>query len=202
MRLLIVGATGRAGQHVAAQALERGHNVTAMVRNASLGDQKGLTTVIGDPCRAEDLLTLLPEHDAVISCLGHRPGGSPWLVRDAAKAILAAMQQTEQKRYLVISGALLYPSYNPLVLVLKTMMADRLADARAMESALSTSDTNWTVVRPPHLREGNRKMGYRIQAGARPKLTWGLQFRDLADCLLDLAEGCSHIHQIVGVAST
>jgi hypothetical protein len=57
------------------------------------------------------------------------------------------------------------------------------------------------VVRPPRLIEGNIKKGYRIETGARPNLTWSLQFQDLAACLLDLCEDGSFIRKIVGVAS-
>lgn len=206
MRLLIVGATGRTGQQVTAQALKRGHGVTVLVRRASLsqweeGQTANLRVVVADPCNTEELSPVLAGQDAVISCLGHRPGGNPWLVRDAARAMLGAMQKMGVKRYLTISGALLFPSYNPLILLLKTIMAERLEDARAMESAISAADVDWTVVRPPHLREGDSRKGYRIKTGARPRITWGLQFRDLAECLLDLAEEQTYLRQVVGVAS-
>jgi putative NADH-flavin reductase len=139
--------------------------------------------------------------DAVISCLGQRPGGNPWLVRDAAIATLQAMQQTGLKRLVIVSGALLYPSRNPLALFLKKLMADKLMDGRAAEDAIISSDTNWTLVRPPRLLEGNDKKGYRIETGARPSLTWSLQFVDLAACLLNLCEQGTYTREIVGVAS-
>lgn len=201
MRLLIVGATGRTGQQVKEQALTRGHSVTALVRSPSLKQTNGLRVVVADPCNAEELLPALAEQDAVISCLGQRPGGNPWLVRDASKAMLDAIQKAEVRRFVIVSGALLFPSRNPLVLLLKKVMAQKLADAGASESVISAADVDWTIVRPPHLREGGQRMGYRVEAGIRPELTWGLQFRDLADCLLDLAEGENYFRQVVGVAS-
>ena len=201
MRLLIVGATGRTGQQVREQALKRGHSVTALVRSRSLAETEGLRVAVADPCRAEELLPIVAGHDAVISCLGQRPGGSPWIVRDAAVAMLRAMGEAEVKRYLLISGALLYPSRNLLVVLVKKMMATRLTDARAMEEAVAAADVDWTVVRPPHLQGGDVRKGYRIETDGHPKLTRGLQFCDLADCLLDLAEGGSHLRKIVGVAS-
>jgi hypothetical protein len=51
------------------------------------------------------------------------------------------------------------------------------------------------------LREGDRSKKYRIETGVHPVLTWGLQFRDLAGCLLDLAEGEGYLRQVIGVAS-
>jgi putative NADH-flavin reductase len=201
MRFVVLGATGRAGRQVVERALARGHSVTAVVRDASIKEAEGLRIVVADPCSTEDLVTILAGQDAVISCLGQRPGGSPWFVRDAAKAMLEAMQKAKVRRYVIVSGALLYPSLNPLVVLLKRVMANKLMDARATENLICAADLDWTIVRPPHLRDGNASKGYRIEAGPRPRLTWGLQFRDLADSLLDLAEGDCFNRQIVGVAS-
>lgn len=201
MRLVVVGATGRTGQQVVEQALKRGHSVTAVVRSASMKETEGLRVVVADPCKTEDLTPILAGNDAVISCLGQRPGGNPWIVRDAAKAMLDVLQSAGVPRYLVVSGALLYPSLNPLVLLLKRVMAHKLLDTRAAEDLLFAAELDWTIVRPPHLREGTAGEGYRIEAGPRPHLTWGLQFRDLAACLLDLAEGDRFTRQVVGVAS-
>ena len=201
MRFVVVGATGRTGRQVTKQALARGHTVTAIVRNSSLDGESDVRVVAADPCKVEQMMPAFAGQDAVISCLGQRPGGNPWLVRDAAMATLQAMQQTGLKRLVVVSGALLYPSRNPLALFLKKLMADKLMDGRAAEDAIISSDTSWTLVRPPRLLEGNDKKGYRIATGARPRLTWSLQFVDLADCLLDLCEQGTCTREIVGVAS-
>ena len=201
MRLLVVGATGRTGQQVVEQALRRGHSVTAVVRRSLWEATDVLRIVNADPCKAEELLPLMARQDAVISCLGQRPGGNPWLVRDAAAATIQAMQQSDLQRLVIVSGALLYPSRNPLAQLLKKLMADKLMDGRAAEDAVTASNTNWTVVRPPRLVERNQRKGYRTETGVRPKLTWSLQFQDLAACLLDLSEDGSYSREIVGIAS-
>jgi putative NADH-flavin reductase len=201
MRLVIVGATGRTGSQAVEQALARGHSVTAIVRNHSLDGKTNLRVIVADPCNVEQIVPAFAMQDAVISCLGQRAGGNPWLVRDAAAATLQAMQQNGLERLIVVSGALLYSSRNPMALILKKIMADKLIDGRAAEEAITASKANWTVVRPPRLIEGNIKKGYRIETGARPNLTWSLQFQDLAACLLDLCEDGSFIRKIVGVAS-
>ena len=115
--------------------------------------------------------------------------------------MLEAMQKAKVRRYVIVSGALLYPTLNPLVLLLKRIMAKKLVDTRAAENLICAADLDWTIVRPPHLHEGTASKGYRIEAGSSPRLTWGLRFRDLADSLLDLAEGDSFNRQVVGVAS-
>ncbi len=201
MRLVIIGATGRTGQQVTEQALMRGHSVTAVVRSPSLNEKKGLHVVIADPCNMAELTSVISDQDTVISCLGQRPGGNPWLLRDATAATLQAMQRSGSKRFIIVSGALLYPTFNPLALLLKHFMADKLTDGRAAEDETALSDADWTIVRPPRLVGGIANKGYRMRTGARPNLTWSLQFSDLAACLLDLSEGKDYIRQIVGVSS-
>ena len=202
MNLLVIGATGRTGRLVTAQAIDRGHSVTALVRTPSLRPKKRLNVISGDPRRLEDLLAALPGHDAVISCIGQTGPGNPRLVTEAASVMLAAMDRLQVKRYVALSGGLLFPSFNPAVLVLRVMLAKRLADARAMEKVVCASNVEWTIVRPPHLKNGMAAKGYRVKVGGPPSNSWsGLQFTDLAACLLDTVEGGKYIRQIVGVTS-
>ena len=76
--------------------------MTALVRGACPASRDGLTNVIADLCQPKDLAAVLPGHDAVISCLGHRPNGNISLVKDAAEAMVEAMQQARAKCYLTI----------------------------------------------------------------------------------------------------
>lgn len=198
MRLTILGATGSTGRHVTEQALARGHEVTAVVRN-SLAAKEGFRVAVGNVCKPEDLIPAFSGQDAVISCLGQRKGGNPWIVRDAAEATLQAMQQTGVARLVIVSGALLYPSWNPLVLLLKQIMADRLTDGRAAEAAVTGSNVKWTIVRPPRLQEGSESRGYHVDT--HPQMMRSLRFRDLATCLLDLSEGGGYLREVVGVSS-
>jgi putative NADH-flavin reductase len=151
----------------------------------------------------DDLLAVLPGHDAVISCLGNATAPADRrLVTESASAMLTAMNTLNIRRYVVQSGALLFPSMNPVIWALQLGMASKLADARAMEHVVRASDADWTIVRPPQLKHGVDADGYRAQAGARPTRKWSsMKFTDLADFLLDAVERGQFIRQIVGVAS-
>lgn len=86
--------------------------------------------------------------------------------------------------------------------MLRMMMAAKLADARTMEQVVCASDIDWTIVRPPHLKEGVQAVGYRAKGGARPSNKWAsMQFTDLADFLLDAVERRQFVRQIVGVGA-
>jgi putative NADH-flavin reductase len=112
------------------------------------------------------------------------------------------MDRLQVTRFVVLSGGLLFPSFNPAVLLLRVMLAKRLADAREMEKVVCASNIDWTIVRPPHLKNGIAAKGYRVKVGGPPSSGWsGLQFTDLAACMLDTVEGRKYIRQIVGVTS-
>jgi putative NADH-flavin reductase len=72
-RILVLGATGRTGQQVVAQALERGHKVTVFVRDPARLNAASdrLAVVIGDVTReSAALVEAVRDNDAVISALG------------------------------------------------------------------------------------------------------------------------------------
>ena len=70
-----------------------------------------------------------------------------------------------------------------------------------MEDLVQASDVDWTIVRPPRLRDGGALRGYRLQVGARPTGAWAMQRADLAVFLVDEAENAEHLKTIVGVTS-
>ena len=202
MKLFVVGATGRTGRLVVEQAVARGHVVTAISRRpAHFESHQCLRTVVGDPLGVDDLAASLPGHDAVVSCLGQRSRASPHLLREAAAAMLEAMSRSGVWRYLVISQGLLFASRNPLIALLRLVLARRVADSTAMERLVRASDLDWTIVRPPRLQEGGVQRGYRIAVGARPDGRAAMQRIDLAAFLVDEAEAVRHSKEIVGVAA-
>jgi putative NADH-flavin reductase len=140
-------------------------------------------------------------HDAVISCHGQKSAADAHLLRDAASATLNAMARTGVRRYLVVSQGLLFPSRNPIILLLRLILARHVSDSSAMERLVSASDVDWTIVRPPRLLEGDRSRGYHTEVGAQPKGAWSMQRADLAACLLDDVEKRDHAKTIIGVTS-
>ena len=73
-RVLIVGATGGTGRQLVEQALERGHDVTALVRDPSALRivHPRLTVARGDVLDYQSVEAAVRGQDAVISALGHK----------------------------------------------------------------------------------------------------------------------------------
>lgn len=107
MRISLIGATGSVGSRVLAEALSRGHQVTAVVRDpAKLPARPGLTVVKGDALDREGLAKKL-SGDAVVT--SYNPGWTEPDIRRktvvAYKGILGAVKASGVPRLLVVGGA-------------------------------------------------------------------------------------------------
>lgn len=202
MNFVLLGATGRTGRLVAQQALARGHDVTAITRiPETVGAHGRMRTVVADPRCVDDLEPALADNSVVISCLSQKSAQDADLLRRAATATLEGMGRTGIRRYLVVSQGLLFPSRNPIIALLRLILARHVADSTAMEQLVRASNVEWTIVRPPRLKEGGSPHGYRVRRGARPQGAWAMQRVDLAAFLLDEAEKGEHKNAIVGITS-
>jgi len=79
MKIAVLGASGASGVHLVAQAKERGHEVTAVVRSQGYSPPPGVAVKRGDLTDVLFLREVVKGQDAVLSGLGLRlPGIAPW----------------------------------------------------------------------------------------------------------------------------
>jgi putative NADH-flavin reductase len=110
-KIALFGATGVIGQRILNEALSRGHQVTAIVRDASRSPEKrpNLEIKIGDVLISESVAAAIAGTDVVVSSYG--PGkGDPQLVVTAAHALIAGVAAAGKKaahpiRLIVVGGA-------------------------------------------------------------------------------------------------
>ena len=70
MKIAVLGATGRTGRPLVATLLDRGHEVTALVRDPSKVAGSGITVVAGSSTDPDAMTALVAGADAVVSALG------------------------------------------------------------------------------------------------------------------------------------
>ncbi len=109
MNIALIGATGFVGSKLLHEALARGHQVTAIVRDpAKLATQhNNLTVATGDATKVDELAPLLAGHEVVLSAY-NAGWGNPNLYQDflaGCEAIEAATEKSGVKRLVVIGGA-------------------------------------------------------------------------------------------------
>src|SRR4051794_41944908 len=94
MRLTIFGATGGTGTQLVRQALEEGHEVTAVVRDPARLDvpaHERLEVVTADVRDSAAIEPAVEGADAVLSALGPRGRGATPICSDGARAIIEAI---------------------------------------------------------------------------------------------------------------
>jgi putative NADH-flavin reductase len=202
LRLFVLGATGKTGGVLVAQALARGHSVTAFGRSLFTGSESGETlSIVGDPMSASELADALPGHDAVLSVLGTRGLGATSVLEDGSRATLAAMRKTGVKRLVILSSALL-DSHIGLVnrIVSRTILRHFSRDQRAMEKLVTASDLDWSILRPPRMTDSAPDEQSTSTLDEPPDASGMLITKEeVASVMLDTVENHRHIRELVHV---
>jgi len=201
MRLLILGASGRIGRWLTRLAVERGHEVTALVRaSADFQQPAGTLTYHGDATDPAALDRVLPGQDAVLSALGiRRAGRSPWaplrspadLTERVARVLVPAMHRHGVPRLIAVSAGGVGDSLPQLTAPVRRLVATgnvgvAYRDLAAMEAALAASDLDWLAVRPVTLADGPPRRPAR--SVARYRLTSFIRRAEVAAWMLDAVE--------------
>ncbi len=105
MRLLIAGASGRTGRLLVEHAIERGHEITALVRDAaSLSAGERLRVVVGDVLEPATLPAAAAGQDAVVSLLAPRPRTSGRVYVEGTRNLADAAVDAGVHRFVVVSA--------------------------------------------------------------------------------------------------
>ncbi|XP_073493135.1 flavin reductase (NADPH)-like [Phyllobates terribilis] len=162
MKLSVLGATGQTGAILVTQALQDGHEVTALVRNVRKMtiQHERLKVVEANIFSVDSLAEHFKGQDAVVSCLGfpYKMFSSISGYTDSMTAIVGAMRQTGVNRMVTMTSW--YTDINSaqnasfFVRTLYNIIKSVLTNMFEMEKYLENecSDLNWTVVRPPGLQ--------------------------------------------------
>jgi putative NADH-flavin reductase len=170
MRLALFGATGATGKQILREALQRGHEVTAVVRNPAKLDQPAseqLHVVVADVMDANAIAPAIAGTDAVISALGGPPRKPSTVVTDGARSIIKAMREVGARRLIAISGSMVDDTGDgPFFRFIGKPITRRIYrgaynDLRSAETEIHQSELDWTIMRPPRLTDKPAKGRYR-----------------------------------------
>jgi putative NADH-flavin reductase len=208
MKLVVLGATGGTGLEIVRQSIERGHQVTAFVRNPerlkSFGE--AIRVIHGDLLNHSALASAIRGHDAVLSAFGPRypvSKSEAHLLERFAVALTNAMLEVGVKRVAVESVAFLFKDaiVPPAYLLGRLFFPVTVADANAMEQIINKSRLEWTIVRPPELKDKPRTGKYRVREGHLPRFGFAISRADVADFMIGTVENRASIGKVVGICN-
>jgi putative NADH-flavin reductase len=195
MRIAVYGASGTVGREIVAEAIDRGHTVTAVTRNGT-ASELAVTVRQGDLTDPVDVAAVAADHDVLINAAGgsrsNRDEMAKWpqYIREFALAAGSTRQV-----YVGGAGSLLKepgvrladtPEFGD------TYRAEALAGAAALDELRSLpADINWTYLSPaplllPGERTGSYQTGTDYPAGER------ISTADYAIAILDEVEIPKH----------
>jgi len=207
LKLVVLGATGATGLEVVRQATERGHSVTAFVREPDrLGAvKKRIAVKKGDLLNSAQLVQAIEGHDAVISAFGPRlpvTKADAHLLQQFAAALTTAMENTKVRRVVIESVAFLFKDaiIPPAYLLGRLLFPSIVADSAAMERTFYRTGLDWTMVRPPELTNKPYTGKYRVREGHLPRFGFKISRSDVADFMIKSVENPFTSRKIFGVS--
>ena len=208
MKIALIGATGFVGFAILKEALNRGHEITAIVRHPEkLQAQDNLTVVKGDVMDTGKLSELFKGNDVVVSAY-NAGWTNPDLYNEFLKgsqSIQEAVKKSGVKRYIVNGGA------GSLYVALGVQLIDTPQFPEAFKPGAGAArdylnilkkekELDWTFVSPaiemnpgtPHERRGTYRTGLDNPVfDVDNKST--ISVEDLAVAIIDEAEHPKHI---------
>tara|TARA_R110001592_G_scaffold40823_1_gene133795 strand:+ start:2184 stop:2825 length:642 start_codon:yes stop_codon:yes gene_type:complete len=200
MRITLFGAAGKMGRRITKEAVNRGHKLTAVVRdyNDMVVEGSQVTVVQGDATNLEDVAHYCASAEVVIAAT-KPPDGSESQLLESTSTLLESLANTPIR--LIISGgaASLQIPGKPNSLLLhdnRYMSESAIAIGKACLDQLNlcraSKNVHWTYLSPsallvPGERTGNFRLGadeLLIDASGRSSIS----MEDLAVALLDEAE--------------
>lgn len=174
MKIAVIGASGWLGGAIAREAISRGHEVTAIARDASRIEGLGAWAAIAaDVQDLPGITAAIAGHDAVVSAVTDRSTADRSAIPATARALLRALPAAGVSRLLFVGGggsleiapgrrAVDEPGFPD------EYLAEALAQADALETLRSEGqELEWAYLSPPphHLVPGERTGVYRVQGG-------------------------------------
>lgn len=221
MRLTIFAATGGIGRLALEQAVDAGHQVTAVVRNpkALTRPVPAVTADLSDP-DPQALHRAVAGADAVLSGLGPRSARDAGITAPGTRAIVDAMLATGVRRIVVVSAAPVGtvptpgrpnpPRHDPgdgpvmryvMAPLIKAVLPRHYEDLALMEDVLRESGLDWTSVRPPRLTDKPPTGRYRVAYGRNLRRGLLVSRADVAHLMLRVLDDPDSVKQAVALAN-
>jgi putative NADH-flavin reductase len=223
LKIIVYGSTGRVGSRVVNEALQRGHQVTAVSRDTARIKQEheNLAVAQGDVLDRERIGELVVGQDVVVvsvrGSVDKSKDPEKAVHRVAAELLVAAMRDLGERapRLIYVGGAgslevkpgVLYADSIPGVVRMvmpRSLRQEISGHVLTLEYLRTVDDVRWTYVSPAKKFEPGERTGiYRIGGDQMLKDANGrsmISMEDFAVAVIDEAENSSHVGTRFSVA--
>jgi len=203
MKIAVIGASGKAGNLILKEALSRGHEVTAIVRDASKLQENHAAVLEKS---IFDLTTSdIKAFDVIVNAFG-APLGEGQAHVDAGHALIEVLRGTDT-RVIVVGGAgSLYVDEAKTLKVMDTpdfpdmFVPTATGQGRNLQELQGTSDVKWTFISPSAMFDAEGKRTGAYQAGKDQLLVNSkgesyISYADYAIAVLDEIENPQHMNE-------
>jgi uncharacterized protein YbjT (DUF2867 family) len=227
VKLTIIAPTGGVGRQLLTQALDGGHDVTAVARNPAklppemlaAGNARIVTSDLAAP-DPQILEAAVAGADAVLSALGPHNNSDAGIAAPGTRAIITAMRASGVRRIVAISASPVGttpspgrpdpPRHDPGdgfimrhlgVRIAKALFGKVYSDLARMEDILRDSGLDWTILRPPQLTGKPLTGRYRTADGHNLRGARSVSRADVAHFMLAALDRPETIGHVIGIAS-
>lgn len=167
LNMTIFGAAGSVGSRIVAEAIARGHQVTAVVRDPSQFAKIPATAIqrSGDVSEPDDVARLISGQDVTISAV-RPPAGQEWRLVDMTHSLLSASARTGVRVMMVGGAASLRIPNDPAHTVLskpgylpETVVPIAQACFEQYQACLTHEQADWTYLCPPNMLQPGKRTG-------------------------------------------
>ncbi len=184
MNIILFGATGQTGKIFLKLALEKGHNVTAVVRDTSKIDfsDKKLTVKTANLFNKDDLISVITGSDLVVSCLGGNANNKSTLLGDMITNIVGAMKESGVDSIYHMSSAGIHGEMPGVIakLFVALFFRNAIADHKIAADAIINGGFTYLIVRPLSLMDGEMTKTFRTSDNSVPKAGSKISRQDVA----------------------
>lgn len=216
MRILLLGATGRTGKHVLSYALEKGYQVSCLVRKPErLKQHPNLSVFEGDPRNPIDLQHAMDGCQAIISVLNiSRTSDFPWsrlrtpkrFLSDTMWTMIDIATKNNIEKIILCSAWGVGDTRKDIPFWFRwtidySNIKYAYLDHERQEKLLIQSGINYTIVRPVGLTNFNKNLAVKESENNVPKPKLLISRKAVAGFMVDCLEQTSRNNRTITISN-
>ena len=215
MKILLLGATGRTGLQIIAEALKRGHTISAIARNPDRLKDFSIEITPGTPYDYNTVEKAITGCEAVINTLNvSRKSDNPWapltapkdMISKSASNAVRAMEKNGIKRFVALGAIGAGRSWKTAPGILRflvsiTNLKYAFQDHGKQEEILENSTMDYTICRAPMLSEKSNDTGAVATPEDQKPSTMVLSRNSAAEFFIRIIENNEYIRKTISLSN-